>query len=295
MKPRGLEPLLSQVRSPTANLEDRPLGRILMDMGKLRVRDIDRIFTLHRERGLRFGEAARKLKLVTDADVQQALAIQFNYPYLKPGQGTLSDELVAAHEPFDPQTEMLRELRTRLLLEFFSGEPRVLAIISADPRDGRSYLAANLAVAFAQLGEKTLLVDADLRFPRQHRIFGQTHGSGLAQALAGRGGLDGAERVPYFESLWLLAAGAAPPNPLELLSRATFAGLLAEARRSFHIVIVDTPAAARGADGRLTASRADGVLLVARPNRTRLADLERICGAALAGSTRLAGAVLNNV
>ena len=108
-------------REPTlgpraATLEDRPIGRILVDMGKLKPRDVDRVFSLHREKGLRFGEAARRLKLVKDDDVQYALSIQFSYPYLKPGQGALGPELVVAHAPFDPQSEILRDLRTQLLL-----------------------------------------------------------------------------------------------------------------------------------------------------------------------------------
>ncbi len=283
------------LQSPAASLEDRPIGRILVDMGKLRPRDVDRVFALHRKEGLRFGEAARKLRLVKDADVQLALSVQFNYPYLKAGQGALAPELIAAQEPFDQQAEALRDLRTQLLLHWVNPERRVLAIVSPDARDGRSYLAANLAVVFAQLGEKTLLIDADLRFPRQHRLFGQGNGPGLAQVLSGRGGIEAAERVVYFDSLWLLAAGAAPPNPLELLCRVEFARLLEEARKRFTIILIDTPAAARGSDAKIASARADGVLLVARQDRTRMADLAGLCRAVGASGTPLAGTVLNRV
>lgn len=280
-------------QSPAASLEDRPIGRILLDMGKLKRRDIDRVFALHRQEGLRFGEAARKLRLVKDADIQLALSVQFNYPYLRSGQGALAPELIAAQEPFDPQAEALRDLRTQLLLHWVGPERKVLAVVSTDPGDGRSFLAANLAVVFAQLGEKTLLIDADLRLPRQHRLFGQGHGPGLAQVLSGRGGIDSAERVAYFDSLWLLAAGAAPPNPLELLCRTEFARLLEEARKRFTLVVLDTPAAARGSDAKIASARADGVLVVARQGRTQMEDLARLCRAVGANGVPLAGTVLN--
>lgn len=286
------EPVLQPSR---ISLEDRTIGRILVDMGKLRPRDIDRVFTLHRQKGIRFGEAARRLRLVKDADIQQALSVQFDYPYLKSGHSALGPDLVSAHQPFDSQAEALRDLRTQLLLHWVGSDHKVLAIVSADAKDGRSYVAANLAVVFAQLGEKTLLIDADMRFPRQHRIFGHGNGPGLAQVLTGRAGLDAAERVSYFDNLWLLSAGAAPPNPLELLSRAGFTSLLDEARAQFTVVVVDTPAAARGSDAKIVSARADGALVIARQDRTRLGDLEGLCRAMNANGTRVAGTVLNLV
>jgi len=279
--------------SRVTSVEDRPIGRILMDMGKLKPRDVDRIFHLHREQGLRFGEAARKLNLVKDADVQYALSIQFSYPYLKPGQGVLGPELVVAHDPFDHQSEILRDLRTQLLLHWVDAEHKTLVVASPDPRDGRSYLAANLAVVFAQLGEKTLLIDADLRFPRQHRIFGQGNGPGLAQVLSGRSGIEAAARMPYFENLWLLPAGATPPNPLELLSSTAFPRLLAEARSQFTLILIDTPAAARGSDAKIIGARVDGALVLARANRTQTGALESLCRAMNAGGTPVVGTVLN--
>ncbi|HET9405244.1 MAG TPA: polysaccharide biosynthesis tyrosine autokinase [Burkholderiales bacterium] len=285
-------------REPTlgtrvASLEDRPIGRILVDMGKLKPRDVDRVFRVHREQGLRFGEAARKLRLVRDADVQYALSVQFSYPYLKPGQGALGPELVTAHEPFDAQSEVLRDLRTQMVLHWVDSERKSLVVASADPRDGRSYLAANLAVVFAQLGGKTLLIDGDMRNPRQHRIFGQGNGPGLAQVLSGRLGAEAAVRVPYFDNLWLLPAGAAPPNPLELLSSPAFPRMLLEFRGQFDLILIDTPAAARGSDARVIGARADGALVIARTDRTRAGDLERLCRTMGASGTPVVGTVLN--
>lgn len=289
------EPGLDKASSSSASVEDRPIGRILVDMGKLKSRDVGRVFALHREKGMRFGEAARKLKLVNDADIHYALSVQFDYPYLKPGQGVLGPELVVAHEPFDTQAEVLRDLRTQLLLQWVNPERRALAIVSPGVRDGRSYLAANLAVAFAQLGENTLLIDADLRFPRQHRVFGLVNGLGLAHVLSGRAGIEAAERVAYFDSLSVLSAGAVPPNPLELLSRTGFRRLLEEARKNFTIIIVDTPASMRGSDAKVVSAQVDGVLMVARQNQTAIDDLERLRRAVSACNVQVIGTVLNRI
>jgi receptor protein-tyrosine kinase len=179
-------------------------------------------------------------------------------------------------------------------MRWLGAEAKVLAIASCNPRDGRTYLAANLAVAFAQLGEPTLLVDADLRSPRLHRVFAYGPGPGLAQVLSGRAaGLAAAEAVPYFDRLAVISAGTTPPNPLELLSRPQLGRLFDEARRVYSIVIVDTAAAARGADAKVVAARADGALLVARQDRTRLGDLERLRAAVGASGTPVLGTVLN--
>ena len=274
-------------------IDERTIGRILIDMGKLKPADEPRVFRLHREKSIYFGEAARRLRLVSSADIQYALSVQFGLPYVYGAPGGLSEELLAAHDPFDQQLEALRDLRTQLLLHWFGTGRRTLAVVSAEPGDGRSYIAANLAVLFAQLGERTLLIDADLRFPRQHRLFRLMAGRGLAHALYARGMNGSAEKVPYFENLFVLSAGAVPPNPSELLSRPEFATLLAEAGRQYSVVLVDTSAASRGSDAHMVAVRAGGALLIARHNRSRLGDLQRLRGAIVRGGAQLAGAVLN--
>jgi len=291
---RNMSDTSSPVRSnATVEIDERTIGRILRDMGKLSPADEPRVFRLHREKSIRFGEAAYRLRLVSRADIQYALSVQFGLPYVYGAHGGLSEELVAAHDPFDPQLEALRDLRTQLLLHWFSQERRTLAVISTEPGDGRSYIAANLAVLFAQLGERTLLIDADLRFPRQHRIFRLMPGRGLAHALYARGMNGDAEKVPYFENLFVLSAGAVPPNPSELVSRPGLAALLNESARRYSVVLIDTPAWARGSDAQLIAARAGGALLVARHNRTRLGPLRQLQGAIVRGGALIAGSVLN--
>ena len=253
----------------------RSIGAILIDTGRLTLDNAERILRLQKEQGLRFGDAAIKLGLLTDQDIQFALARQYDYPYLLTGEGRISAELVAAHAPFSTQVEALRALRSQLMLRWFSDEAerKTLAIASPGPGEGRSYLAANLAVVFSQLGEHTLLVDADLRSPRQHQLFGLQNRSGLSSLLSHRGDASDVQRIPSFVDLSVLTAGPTPPNPQELLGRPLFAKLLEEFSREFDVVIIDAPAARDYADIQTIAVRASGALLVARKHRTSLGQL----------------------
>ena len=154
----------------------RTLGAILVDGGQLKPEDAERVLQHQKENHLRFGEAAMRLGLISEADLQFALSRQFAYAYLRqiPGEArVLSEELVSAFQPFSSRVEQLRAIRSQLMLRWFdrAEERQVLTIIGAERGEGRSYLAANLAIVFSQLGERTLLVDADMREPRQHFLF----------------------------------------------------------------------------------------------------------------------------
>jgi protein-tyrosine kinase len=284
---------LTLARAPVT--KERTIGGVLLDWGKISPADAERALRLQNEEGLRFGEACVKLGLVSRTDVEQALSGQFKYPYLVPGQSNLSRELVAAYEPFSPPVEALRALRTQLSLRWFSTERRLLCIASPARGDGRSHLAANLAVVFSQLGEETLLIDADLRQPRQHRIFNLGNRLGLSAALAGRAGGESVDRIAHFSNLSVLPAGAVPPNPLELLSRAEFPRLLAHFARRFDVVLIDTPAANSGADAQTIAFRSGGALLVAREGRTRLNDLQSFAVSIASTTAAVVGSVFNRL
>jgi Mrp family chromosome partitioning ATPase len=150
------------------------------------------------------------------------------------------------------------KLCEQLLEQWFTPQRQLLPLVSALPGAGRSRLAAKLARAFAELGRRTLLIDGDLRAPSLHRDFGLPNRAGLADFLhQGRVSL-----VCAGENLSLLVAGNAPADPLELLSSPRLPGLLAEARRHFHVVLIDTPAAARGPDFEIFAAFAGGALLL---------------------------------
>src|SRR5262245_60002234 len=114
MRPKSEPP--TATKAAPVEIDNRNIGRILIDMGKLKPADEARVFRLHRDKAIRFGAAARRLRLVSDADIRYALSVQFGLPYVYGAHGGLSEDLVAAHDPFDPQLEALRDLRTQLLL-----------------------------------------------------------------------------------------------------------------------------------------------------------------------------------
>ena len=226
--------------APAVHLAARSIGAILIDAGKLSVEDAERALLFSRNESMRFGDAAIKLGLIRPADVQYALSLQFQYPYLVSDDRKLSPELVAAYAPFSKGVEALRVLRSQLMLRWFGMEPRrkSLAIVSALRSEGRSYFAANLAVVFSQLGEHTLLIDADMRHPAQHRFFGLDNREGLSNVLAGRGEADPWRRIEGLRDLSVLQAGPVPPNPIELLGRPAFRQLVNRAASEFDVILI---------------------------------------------------------
>ena len=273
---------------------DRRIGTILAEQGKLSARDIERLLELQKREGARFGETALRAGLIKAADLRNALAKQYDYPQLLPG-ARISSEIIAAYEPLDPRAEEMRALRTQLQIRWYNAGvgQRALAIASPGPGEGRSYVAANLAVVFSQLGERTLLIDADLRAPRQHKIFNVPDRIGLSAVLSGRADRSAVVPVPKFGSLSLLPAGAPPPNPQELLSRRTFGELLEELRPDFDVILFDTPPAMNYADAQSVVFRAGSAIMLARQGHTRLADTQGVIRELGDTGARIVGTVLN--
>ena len=266
--------------SRTTAHPDRRIGSILAQEGKLNVADIKRVLDLQQAEGLRFGEATLRLDLITADDLRRAIAKQYDLPHLLPDNARVSGELVVAYEPFHPCAEEMRALRMQLLVRWSNGgfQRRAVAIVSPGAAEGRSYLAANLAVAFSQLGERTLLIDADLRKPRLHRIFDLANRIGLSAVLSRRADRTAVVPIPEFGTLSVLPAGEPPPNPLELLSRDALAILLRQVQAEFDVVLFDTPPANLCADAHSVAFQAGSVLVLARKGHTRVADTTRVIG-----------------
>ena len=271
---------------------DSSMGAVLVDAGKLTLDGAERALRMQKDLGIRFGEAAVRLGLVSEDDVQEALARQFAYPYLPKGQANLSPRLVAAYEPFSPQVESLRAIRSQLMLRWFARGHRALAVLGADPEDGAALFAANLAVVFSQLGEQTLLVDANLRAPRQHDVFGLRPRQGLSDLLAGRADLDVVLRVAGFVDLSVLPAGTLPPNPQELLSRDAFRTLDTSLASRYDVVLYDLAPFGAGADALAVAARAGGVLLAVRKDHTRVVQLARMAEQLAEAGAEVVGAVV---
>ena len=276
---------------------DRVMGDLLRESKGLTEEQIKTVVDHQKEHKIRFGMAAVALGLVSEKDVLWALARQFHYSYANEGITHGNHELVVAVDPFGEQAEAFRELRSQLIQGAMapSGDRtnRSLALVSPDVGDGKTFFAANLATAFSQLEGRTLIVDADMRTPRLHNVFGVDGFTGLSNVLAGRSSNRAVHRVPGIPSLHVMPVGAVPPNPLELLQGPAFSMLLEELTRKFDYVLIDTSAASYGADSRVIASRCGATIAIGRKNKSRMPELNAMVKKFSAGPAKLAGVVLN--
>ena len=268
---------MEAVSTQSAPRVTKRLGQQLLVAGKLTEDEIGRVITMQQQRNVLFGEAAIRLGFVTEEDVQVALAELYNYPCASPDDSNFSPLLVAATQPHCAQSEAFRTLRSQLVLRWFNDERKTLAVTSARRRQGASTLAANLAILFAQMGERTLLIDANLRAPGQSRLFGLKTTIGLADVLTGRCETqDAVNAIDSFENLYVIGGGMLPPNPQELLSRVGFSHLLETASAGFDVVILDTPPILEFADAQLVACLAKGCLLAVKREQSRVADISNV-------------------
>lgn len=276
-------------------LTSNQIGSILIDSGRLTADEAQRILQEQHVGRQRFGDAGIALGLLTSADIDFALSNQFSYPYLIRGQSNVSEEVIAAYDPFSKQVEALRALRSQLVMRWFDGsEPRsAMAITSAERGDGRSFMAANLAVLFSQLGQRTLLIDADMRKPSQHRLFGIENRSGLSSILSGRSNVADVHRVASLVDLSILPSGATPPNPQELLGRPAFAHMLREFSKEFDVILLDTPPDHDYADSQMAAARAGSALVVARKDISHAGAIGNLVDSMKHAGVMMVGAVLN--
>jgi capsular exopolysaccharide synthesis family protein len=208
----------------------------------------------------------------------------------------LSDStLIAEADVKSPASEAYRTLRTNLNFADLDGPCRSLVVTSTVQEEGKTTTAANIAVVSAQAGTRVCLVDADLRRPALHRVFGLTNAEGLTTAL-----LDGLSfakvaqptRIP---NLVVVTSGRIPPNPAEVVGSRRMAQLVETAISEFDLVIFDTPPVISVADAVALAARCEGVLLVIRAGRVPPAVILRAIHQIQAVKGRIIGAILNNV
>jgi protein-tyrosine kinase len=283
------------VAEPPARDQSRALGSILVEQGRIGQQDVEEIQRFATQNSVRFGEAALQLNLLTQNDIDVALAQQFNYPVLaRGGKNGVADDVVAAYLPQSEFVEPLRALRSQLSLRWVNGVGRrILAITSPGRGEGRSWLAANLATVFAQMGERVLLIDADMRHPRQHYLFNINNSVGLSALLTGRAGREIVSRIHPQLRLFVLPAGLRPPNPQELLGRPVFEVVLTSFAEQYDLVILDTPASTVAADAQILAARAGAALIVARRNHTLHSELSASMQNLMQSGVGVLGSVMN--
>jgi polysaccharide biosynthesis transport protein len=207
-------------------------------------------------------------------------------------------ELVAQHLPKSQTSEAFRALRTALLLSQPDHPPQVILVTSALPREGKTTAAANLAVTLAQLGDKTVLLDADLRKPGVGRLLNLGSGkyAGMSSYLAGVSSLD-LVTVPHpaIPNLAAIPTGPLPPNPADLLSSHKLAEAIAELRTKYKFIVIDSPPIMAATDAVILSVQADGVLLVVRSGETPKEAFTRTRDLLLSVKCRMLGVVLNAV
>jgi receptor protein-tyrosine kinase len=245
-------------------------------------------------KGLSFGDAAVELRLIQREDLDQALAAPFDFSTAVDGPGSFGEELIAAKDPFSRKVEALRSLRVQLMLGSLAPTANMLAVVSPSSGDGRSFVAANLAIVFSQLGERTLLVDAHLQNPRLHEMLGAQLAPGLSSALVGRNSSAlKAIAVPRFSNLWLLPAGERLSNADDVLARNTLIKVCSVLKSQYDIVLFDTPPGDSSTGADWIAHRCSKALMLVRQGHTGFAAskafLERIRSRA-----HVVGCVLND-
>lgn len=279
---------------PAAGPSEKSIGDIIRHTNNLTAEQVEQVLAHQKQNGLKFGESAVALGFVKREDVLWALSQQFHYPYTSQGP-EVSEELVVATSPFSEVAEAFRDLRSQIITNVYAETlPRkAVAVVSSDVGDGKSFFAANVAVAFSQLGGRTLLVDADMRTPRQQDIFGIQASTGLSSILSGRSETNVIRPVDDLPSLYVLPVGIIPPNPLELVQRPAFGLLMRELLMKFDYVVVDTPAAAHGSDARVIAGACGAAVLVGRENKSNMEGLAKLSASIQKTSATVVGVVLN--
>ncbi len=282
-----------------ADLNDRPqdrhIGDLIRDARNLTAEEVERVLRYQRDQGVRFGEAAVALGLASPDDVLNALAQQFHYPLASAERRDASPELVTLTQPFSVQAEAVRAVRSQVTMRWNKPDaPRqALAVISPEVGDGKTFFAANLAVSLAQLGGRTLLIDADLRNPRQHEVFRVPNGAGLSTLLSGRAESQVIQAVDGVAGLFVLPCGPIPPNPLELIERPAFGLLMRELASKFDHIVIDTAAASLGADACVVAAKCGAALVLTRKHENKVIALQDLVASLAGSNAQLVGAVVN--
>ncbi|KWR71524.1 MULTISPECIES: polysaccharide biosynthesis tyrosine autokinase [Cupriavidus] len=227
---------------------------------------------------------------------QVAQALPHGAGDVEPGHWGLHDQyLLARNAPHSMAVEGLRSVRAALHFLRREGSNKVVAVTSPTAGAGKTFVSVNLAVLFAEAGQRVLLVDADLRRGRVSSWFGQPAGPGMAEVLAGRATLVDAARPTVVNGLSILPAGAPPTNPSELLMRPAFADCLRAGAERFDLVLIDTPPVLAVADAMLVANVVGATLLVLRADSTLPSQVEETIKRLTRAGASLSGGILNGV
>ena len=269
------------------------LGEIFLEQGLLNATQVEQIAQTQREKKMRFGDAALQLGFLTQTQIDAALGEQFGHFFQLQDEGSAGERLTFLRQPFSREAEEIRRLRSELLLKFSRQEKISLAVVSAGSGDGKTYMAASLAVALAQAGRRTLLIDADLRQGDMHELFGLEYPDGLSSVLAQRRTLPELA-IPLMMNLYFLPAGPQAPNPQELIRLPEIRNLLERSAGMFDAFVLDTYSAAVSSDAQMIAHQTGYALLVARKDQTGIDELRSLRESMQIAGVEILGTVMNH-
>jgi succinoglycan biosynthesis transport protein ExoP len=204
-------------------------------------------------------------------------------------------ELITYGHPKSMLSEAYRSIRTSILLSFSEKPPKKIAITSPNPAEGKTTTVINTAIALSQTGARVLVIDADLRKPRLHKIFNHENGMGLSNFLSGHGTLESVVKKSEVPNLFYIPSGPIPPNPSELLGSKLFKKMVESLEARFDHILLDSPPVLGFADSIILSTSVDGVILTVLGGKTPRETLQRAKEVLQQVNTKIIGVVINRV
>jgi protein-tyrosine kinase len=278
----------------TAALNAR-VGELLVEAGVLAPEQVQTVLARQATHPRRFGELVVGLGLAAQSDIDLALSRQLEIDFVPGTPGAEPTSALSVDELQSRQLEVMRSVRSQLLLRWFGEMPeqRTLAVMSLQTGDGRSHICALLGRLFAQSQEDTLLIDTHFGRPALHERFGLDNRSGLVSYLSRQQKRVPIRAVAGCPNLHVLTTGPASVDDLALLERSMFARLLSTLARRYSAILIDTPAANLRSEAVTVAVRSSGCLIVTRRNRTRMMDVQKLSQRLAQHGVEVLGAVVN--
>lgn len=203
--------------------------------------------------------------------------------------------LIVHTNPKSPTAESYRVLRTNIQFASVDKPVKVIAVTSSSPGEGKTTTLANLAITFAQSGSKVLLIDADLRKPRVHKVFYLSNVTGMTSVLAQRIDYKTCVTQATIDNLYVLTAGPIPPNPSELLASNAMKTLMNDLRNDFDIILIDTPPVGIVTDAAILSTIVDGTILVVSSGGVEIEAAQRSKELLEKVNANILGVVLNKI
>jgi succinoglycan biosynthesis transport protein ExoP len=244
--------------------------------------DVERIVQLPALGGIPSLQSLAKNKMLGGLNGKKSTAL-----------ATTNSELLSGHDQLSSFAESYRALRTSLLLSSAEHAPRTMLITSSHPAEGKTTIVANTAISLAQTGSRVLVLDADMRRPRCHKILSAKNDIGLSTYLSRDISVDKVIQVHDIPNLFIMPAGPVPPNPSELLSSAKMRILVAELQDRFDHIIIDSPPVIHVTDALIISPHVDGVVLVVKSSHTPREAVQRAKQALTDVNAKIFGVVLN--